>query len=452
MLLTFIYLLIAFVGIILYINKKYSHFIFVLFFILLSGYYFVPTPIVSLDDIALIMSMGCAIYGYTKDKHFFSAKDDNIAKIIYVLWGYYTIIAIATVLLGREELIYSFRVWRLELYYLAYFIFRKIPISKTEKAFKAILFISIIGGIFYFLQFIGITGIINGNVEERIKEGGKFIRLTNIPYFTSLILYYLIYNKSKIKFRYILIVFFASMVILSQGRGLMISLVASIVIYQLFMGKISQILKIGLIFGVIAILFAPLIRYRYLSSGSQNMNSEGLLKEMRNSLSLTENFDNANINDINGTFTFRIFLFTERMNYLFQHPQYLLTGVGTVHEDSPLNRNRFHFIVGSNKIDKEGNLVQQPIVTNDIAFITRIFEYGIIYFFLYIYFMIMVFKRLYKERNISIMVLIAFLLFLKMAIQCLGSDSFSTFKNMAFILLVLAQTSPTVIKKTSNTK
>jgi hypothetical protein len=400
MFLSFIYILVSIFGLYFYKTRKYSNFIISLFFILTSGFGFLPNAeVISVTDVALFMCLSIAFFNFIRDSKFFSAKNDGIAKIIYVLLGYYTLIAILTVLLDRESFLYSIKVWRLDLFYLAYFTFRKIPISETEKAFKPILFITVIAGVLFLFQFIGITGILYQDISQKHFSSNDVGRFLNMPFFVTPLIFYLYYYKGQLKYKYAYILLFIAVVIFAQSRGLMVGILVSIVIYQLVIGQFSKIIQKLLLLAVVVVLFLPVIQHRFISKEGSGQDI-GFFEEINKGFLVSKNISKSGRDDINGTFTVRMFLISERIQYLFSNPESLLTGVGTIHENSP--NNRFDFTIGSIKVDDDENLIVQQIDTNDISYATHLFRYGILYFVIFIIFLTASIKRvsLFKISSI----------------------------------------------------
>jgi hypothetical protein len=438
MFLSFFYILVGICGLYSYQTKKYSNFIISLFFILTSGFGFLPIPgTLSLVDVALFLCLGVPFLKNCRGKNFFSTKNDIIAKIIYLLLGYYTLITFFTVLLDRESFLYSIKIWRLELFYLTYFTFRTIPIRETEKAFNVFIFVTAIAGVLYLLQFIGVMGFLyqnRGQLEFSTEVPGRF---NNVPRFVVTLVFYLFFYEGKLQYRNALLILFIAVVIFAQSRGLMLGMLMSIVIYQLLIKQFSKLLRSFFVISLVVLMFYPIIQYRFQSEEGSRQEL-GFFEEIDQGFLISKNFNNLDRENIQGTFSFRMFLISERLEYLFSNPEYLLTGIGTIHENSP--NNRFDFIIGSERIDDSGNSSIQQIDTDDISFATHLFRYGILYFTIFVFFINFSLKRLYLSSKWSVISLAGFLVLLESLIQCLGTDQFSGFALMAFPLLILAQT------------
>nr|WP_320118761.1 hypothetical protein [uncultured Marinifilum sp.] len=428
-----LFIVLAIIGVFSYLSKTYSRFIVILFLILSSGFGFIPSPLLKLHDISFVMCFGSAIFASFSSKTIFTAKNDIVAKIIYALLGWYTLVAALTIILGNETILFTLKIWRLELFYLTYFTFRQIPRNSLEKAFKPLLILTVISGIFYLLQFVGITGFLNENVDENIGQAIKFSRFRNASNLSLVFLYYLIYTKKNIELRYVYLLILSAVIVFQLSRGLIVSIVGSILLYQIVRGQISKLIRVSLLGSLLFLLFLPVIQYRF---ASQEGTSEdvGFIGGIKNGLSMlgTEDFDK---DDIDGTFTFRIALALERWNFLKENTQYLWTGVGSIHEESP--NNKFIFDIGT--YNERYEYGKGMINTTDISYVSHVFRYGLVYLIIFLLFLYYSIRRLYSCKN-NIFALVGFLVLTQMIIQSLGSDRFSRFILMAMPLLLIAQT------------
>jgi len=135
-----------------------------------------------------------------------------------------------------------------------------------------------------------------------------------------------------------------------------------------------------------------------------------------------------------GTFSFRIALALERLEYLSAERSRFLFGIGTIHEDTKSNKLRFK--LGSYKAGSEAP-IKQMIDTDDIAFVTHLVRYGFLYMILFSIFLCNVLLRFYKKRRFSAAFL-GLLLITQIMLGCLGTDQFSTFQQMALLLILIA--------------
>lgn len=420
------------VPIVLYFKKKYAAFLISIIALLTGGFKLLHADlIISESDACLLIFLVCALREIMSEKQFFTVRDDWVAMLILGLLLYSFLICSISVLLGKEQFSYGFKVFRLELFYLAYFIFRKIPIEETVKMLKWLLVISIFTGVLSYLQIVGITGIfpVDENMSQSMGGGAGIKRLTNTPTFSLLFLLYFLLKRQKNLQTFLLTIFFAGFIIFRQSRGEIIASVAALIVYFIMTGYLVRLLKVGVVFLVIGILFSSVLNQRIKETEVK----AGLTftEELERGLTLISNKDFKHVND-EGNFIFRMSIVSERLVYLGKKMNTLLFGVGTIHEDSP--NNNFRFFLGS---PNNGKI--QAIDTNDVAFLTRVFRYGLVFLFINLALIGVMLKRLFSNRNRELIVLVAFVLLLKNLIHAMGSDKLSSLIHLFIPLLIAAQ-------------
>lgn len=427
-----IFLLGTLISILSYLQRKYTNFIISFFFVLSNGFHLLSIPSIKIGDYALLACVILLAIEFKHDKSFFTCKNDKVGLLIILLIFYYLFSMTFSVIRQKESLFYSLLIFRFDLFYLSYFLFRKIDFESINKAFIKLIGISIIGGVLYYLQFIGVTGILQTD-SNMINASSGFARLRNVPYLTTPILFYLLVTHNYIKYRNLLIIFFCGLIIFPMNRGGIIS--SLLVVGSYFMIKRKVSLKHVFLAAFIFLLFQPIFSYRFSDEGSTG---GGVLSELTTSVGIiTENDIDGYTNSAiysDGTFVFRILLVVERLNYLSKSLTNLCFGLGTVHESSSSIRN-YSFSLGTTTVGDDGTLEVHQIDTNDVAFITHLLRFGLIYLFIFLWFLIVSLKRLY--RSSEPLCITAFLFLFAKVVQSLGSDGFSSFESMVFILLIL---------------
>lgn len=428
-----IYLILSFYIILSYLRGRYVSFIVSLFMLLSNGFNLLPVGNVKIGDYGLLICVVLLLVEFKKNRHLFACSGDNIGKLIILLISYFLFCVVLSIIRQKESAFYSMLIFRFDLFYLSYFIFRKIDNKSIEKGFQYLLFISVIGGVLYYLQFVGITGILQTGSDMSGVSSSELARLRNTPYLTTPVLFYLLISPQKIRCKNILIVFFCGLIILPMNRGGIISSLLVIGIYFTLKGEIGlkHIFFVALVF----LLFQPILSYRFSNNGSTG---DGVLNELKTSVDIVarnevDGYDNSVIYN-NGTFVFRVLLVAERFGYLSNSLTNLFLGAGTIHESSP-NIKKYFFSVGTTTHNDDGSLEMHQIDTNDVAFITHLFRFGLIYLFIFLWFLIVSLKRLY--RSSEPLCITAFLFLFAKVVQSLGSDGFSSFESMVFILLIL---------------
>ena len=201
MLVLIIYCFLLIYAIVAFKDEKFSHFIVLAFLIASKGIGILPDPL-PLKSSDIFMLLCCCTLLLRKGLY---RSDNKINLLLKLIIWYYIFNLGWTILFGIEDVIYSMMVLRLELYLLIFFVFQSIPLKYVESSFEIIFYLSIIGGIFYYLQFIGISGILQQNGDISM---GIYSRLNNIPICTDIIIYYLLVTNKNIRFKYLFLIFF----------------------------------------------------------------------------------------------------------------------------------------------------------------------------------------------------------------------------------------------------
>lgn len=373
----FIIVLLCFVcAIYAYVKKENALLLTMLSFFMTNGYMFIPSEsfIIKANDYTLAIILFITLRELSMNSSYFKTQGDLVAKLIITLLCYQTFEFLYTIITDAESPLYAFKLFRFNIIYLIYFYLRKIKYEDYQKFISINLKLCIVQGIFFYLQPIGITGVLNGRVDEAIYSS-QLVRYANYPFWAQ---FYFIYGffcrKSFIK-KAVMVCFFGGMFLLGMSRGIILMSAAAIISYVLLMHKAKYytMLLIGLIIGYMVVL--PIFKYRD-SEGASSKSST-----IDDILNVVTSNNLSNIENDGGTFTFRIAMLVERWNYLTENPQYLLTGVGLIHEQSPKCYNRFYFILGTkNDGFKHGRCMLE---SGDITWVPLLIRYGILGIIIY---------------------------------------------------------------------
>ncbi len=358
-------------------DKKYDWGLIIITAFLTNGYGFIPESVFVFKsyDYVIAFLLITSIIGFIKDKSYFNAKSTKFIYLLYLLIAYQVYEILNTLYMGAESLGYIIKVARINFIYLAYFVLRKIPF-KTYKAFiKLNLYFCIIQGVFFYLQPLGIN-LLQGRIDEA-TSAGQITRYANFPEFTIFYIFYCFYNERNIYSKILYLCFWGGILILAQVRGDITAIAIAFTIYYLLKNKLKYYIAL-LTFGFLAsIVVVPMFQYRDENSRSS------FAEDITNILTVDEVTD---IKNNSGNFTFRIAMLVERWNYLLENPQYILTGVGCIHEDSPNCYNRFEFIIGTVNEDRYNGYCL--IESGDITWVPILLRYGIIGIIIYSLFLI----------------------------------------------------------------
>ena len=359
-------------------NRKYEWALIIITFFLTEGYGFMPSSIFIIKsyDYVILFILIISIINYVENKTFFKVKNYNIVYLIYILLAYQLFEIIQTIYTNAESFGNIIKVARINIIFLAFFTLRRIPISAFKKYFKLNLNFCIIQGVFFYLQLLGID-ILQGRVDEA-TSAGEITRYANYPEFTIFYIFYCFFGKKNVYSKILYTCFWGGMIILGQSRGDIIATSFAFVLYFLMKNQLKYYLILILSTILVFIAVTPMFQYR----NNENTQS-GFLEDISNIIS-TE--DITEIKNNSGNFTFRIAMLVERLNYLIDNPQYLLPGVGCIHEDSPSCYERFDFIIGT--INKDRYNGYCLIESGDITWVPILLRYGIIGVIIYSLFLI----------------------------------------------------------------
>lgn len=412
-------------------NKKYIT-VLMLFFFLTNYYQLEFLSQASLFakplDYALLMSTPIMLHGLIHHPSYFTIKGDPIAKCVLLLELYFFLSFIYTVISGIQDINWALKVYRTQFFFLFYFWLRRVPVSNYVIVFKAVLGISMILLIFFYLQLVDIKLISGGTDEPLSLSQGTFSRMRNLPFMTIIFFIILAFSKIKKLYKYLLFILWGGALVLSQHRGMILSIAIAIPFGLLMKARVAQALSFIRTLTVIALLFSPILIYRFTDKGGSE---SSITEEINKGLSMRD----TKKAEIEGTFTFRIFLVLERIEYMIAHPNKLLFGIGSVHEDSPYVQRKYNFTIGADKADKSGNFtIKQQIDTTDVAFISFFMRYGLIGLSLIILLLVILFKQFSNKTNRRIEAQLGFTLMLYCFMRITSGDEFSHQKYLIFFI------------------
>lgn len=420
-------------------DKVTSSFIFFIFltdgFMLLHSDWISDYPINKYRDFALLYMF--FVFGFNllrRGSHFFKISNP-IHRWFLFLIIYLTIIFFVTVLLRIESFSYSLAVYRNYLFFLSFFLFKDLSPLQIKSLIIKITFWTIITAIIYTTQPLHNLNILSGYAgEDGVQENGM-ARYRNIP---ELLYFVLMYATIKLRFSSIKSILLLSLcgiaLVLSQHRGVMLGYVVTIVLYLFLTRQTGRALQLGLI-GIIGFLFVGnLIVNRFQNKGYASTSDD-----FENVLTL--NYRNAARNgydDEGGTLSFRILLLVERFDYFKKHPQYMLTGVGMRHEDSPQTSREFNFILGSNKINREtGFWMPQQIDSGDLVWFVPFVKFGLLGLFFYIYITVLMIRFFYQNSNCEAIAMSTFLYYVLLIFISLKNDMLFAPIQITFLFLLM---------------
>ena len=331
-------------------------------------------------NLALLFGAIILFIEWKNKTHVFSVAKDKIALLAWLLIIYVFISFVVTLILKIELPDEAFKTFREGIFPIYYFIFRRIKPCEYEKFFKVAFKISIAWALIFFLQPFGIH-LLGGIASDK----GEVARYYNYPELSLIFFLWAITTKTTLCKRAILVLLFGIPMLMMQGRALLFALLV-IPIYLYFNGYAKKMYSLFIVGFVAFILFAPYIASRF--------SIDEMIEEVSSSSSIDANSTNE---DVDNNFAFRTAIVMERIEYLIDN-NYILQGIGSMNEDSPITQKRFNFRFCSIRLF-QGDIWRQQIVCGDVAFLNQLIKYGAIYLGLFISFYILIYKKLKQEHT-----------------------------------------------------
>lgn len=382
-----VYAILAIACLLSYFAGKYSYFLLI--------YYALMSHLLMLDtsgvesvgrDFCILINISITSFLLVKKRVSIYGKFD---KFIVFFLLFYLLEFVITILLGIEGVAFGIKAIRGVLILLFYFVCKTIPVTSLSSFLKTALVITIIQGLLYLLQFANIH-MLYGYSPEKYDLFGYNL---NIPVLTIPFIFVSMGWNYVRRFRLLIILFLSFLVLLTGSRAAILSVCIGL-LFCLFIDRkrIGRKKMLGLIVG--AVLLMP-IATKVIVDKSAKQGDSSVVSEIGSMISnpsVLLDFQHGS-----GSFVFRIAMLIERWKYLSDNPQYLLFGVGTIHEDSPTSHRRFDFVLGTRNEKRENGICQ--IESGDITWVPVSLRFGAIGTIIHILFFIIVFSLSLKRTD-----------------------------------------------------
>ena len=335
-------LLIYILSYILYYSNKKAEYLLCVIALTCSGFGFLDRQGLpfKVSDLMIVEVIYITINEWLKDKNYFNSKRDIFGKIFIIILLYYLFEFLRSVIFKIETPGFAFKVVRYITILFYYFYLRKLSFGTFEKLFHYILVCSVVQGLFFYLQLVGVQGILSGRIDEA-EKADQITRYANYPVFSLFFtIYYVIKEKGNIFFRLFMITFFAMMPVIGQTRSAIISPAIAIIAFFIIKRKIKYSIYIALGAIFFQLVVNPMFEYR--DRNRKKSTIDEIITIINNP---TEAYNTYTSERNAGTFAFRIAMLVEKSNYLSDNPKYIPFGAGCIHEDSP--NNKFTFKLGT---------------------------------------------------------------------------------------------------------
>lgn len=421
-------------GLIQYIKGRKGRGAFVFFFFLTGGFHFLNQKWcpVKYPDFAVVYLMAVALMNALKGNYIFFKPQIKIYKVVTLIGLYITLEFVRTIVLKEELFSFALANYRTYIPLFSFWIVQELKKQEISHLFKQIAVITIISTVLFDLQpLLGMKILQHANVGQGANDIGV-ARYRNIPY---LAYFFMLLATIRLDFSrwksVVLVLLFLIAILLTQHRAVMIAYVFCVVLHLLITKKGGKIVQYGIIGLVFSLFAGEAIMNRFENEASNRSTTD----DIKTVINL--DYESAVYNEFeneNGTFSFRVLLFTERLDYMIKHPRYAVFGIGTRHEDSPKTRQQFNFKLGT--INHRTELIGQ-ISSGDLAWVNPLMNFGFFGIALFIFLSWTITKFLYKRREISDVTMSAFLFYLLLILISFKNDHLYGNMQMFFIYLLI---------------
>ena len=331
-------------------------------------------------------------------------------KIVKIFFCYLSFLIIIDIVFNGVSLLSIVKTSRHWLFLFFLYVVARYPKKILSKALTITLWIVVIISAMILLESVlDIDILFKREVDSLGVLRGKLPPYYGI--FFSILVYanYWGYNKTK---QYLLLAVLVLPQLLSATRSVALAILLGILLFIYFFSKNKlkascKILCVCTLLGVL-VFSIPGLKQRMLAVQDE-------YKET-NSKEIT----------VEGNTTFRLALLAERYEYLKKHPQYLLFGLGNVHERD------FPEIFEIGLYDEErGRTVQ--LDTGDIVWVLLLLRMGIVGVFLFVLGVLYIIRQLLRKKNALAIALGSYL----MSVLLVTSFAGSTCGNGSFWVLPL---------------
>ena len=389
---TVIYLALFVASVVLFMRKQFLPFLFCYFGLMTKLFMLDTSEEISIkgEDLCIVVNFLLLPVVWKRSREVFAWRNDGITKWIYIYMLFYAAEYLVTTALGWESPLNGLKVIRISFLMWGYFIFRSIPFETFEQFIAVALRITLLQAFFYFLQFVGINLLADNTLNtERTEEAGLNFAW-NIPTLTIFYFYYTLKSDFDRRVKLVLSSIFLIMIYLTFIRGMIIAVLIGLAYYIFRQSDRRRLIPVAVGF-ILLILLSATIMNRKTERSTGNSISEQLVEIFSDPAGLADSYNGS------GTFTFRMAMLAERVFYLIDNPEYLLTGVGVMHEDSPETAAKFDFMIGTINEDKDGG--KCIIESGDITWVPIVLRYGLIGLALHIMMFVVIFRTARKRKD-----------------------------------------------------
>ena len=427
MILVFVCFVILLYGLKRYFNGRKGRGAFVFFFFLTGGFHFLSQSWcpVKYTDFAVVYLFAVALLNLDKGNRKFFKPQIKIYNIVNVIGLYITIEFIRTIVLKEENFSFALANYRTYIPFFSFWLVQELKEWEVKCLLKQIASITILSTVLFDLQ-----PLLHIKFFQQAAVGES--RYRNIPY---LAYFFMLFATIRLDFNrwksVALLLVFLIAVVLTQHRAVMMAYVFCVGLNLLMTKNGGRFVQYGIIGLVLSLFVGEAIMSRFESDkGSRStINDINTVINMNFERAVYDEYENEN-----GTFSFRVFLLTERIHYMFRNPHYAVFGIGTRHEDSPKTKRQFDFTLGTIH-HRTGQIGQ--ISSGDLAWVNPLMRFGFFGIVLFLYLSWITIRFLYKRRKDSDVAMSAFLFYLFLIIISFKNDHLYGNMQLFFVYLLI---------------
>jgi len=400
---------------------------FVFFFLLTGGFHFLRQSWcpAKYADFAVVYLLVVAFLNLTKGNHAFFKPQTKTYKVVTFIGLYITIEFIRTIVLKEEIFSFALANYRTYIPFFSFWLVQELKKQEVTHLLKQIATITIVSTVLFDLQ-----PLLNIKILQHASVGES--RYRNIPF---LAYFFMLFATIRLDFNrwksIALVMMFLTAVFLTQHRAVMMAYIFCVGLYLLTTKNGGRFVQYGIIGLVVSLFVGEAIMNRFES----DKGSRSTIDDIKTVINM--DFERAVYDEYeneNGTFSFRVFLLTERIHYMFRNPRYAVFGIGTRHEDSPKTKRQFDFTLGT--INHRTGQIGQ-ISSGDLAWVNPLMRFGFFGIVLFLYLSWITIRFLYKRRKDSDLAMSAFLFYLFLMIISFKNDHLYGNMQLFFVYLLI---------------
>lgn len=426
MVIFFVCAIILLYGIVQYMKGRKGRGAFVFFFLLTGGFHFLSLDWcpVKYTDFAVVYLVVVAFLNILNGNRKFFKPQINIYKVATIIGLYFALVFIRTIILKEEFFSFALASYRTYLLFFSFWLVQELKEWEIKRLLKQIAAITIVSTVLFDLQ-----PLLDIKILQHANVAGT--RYRNIPY---LAYFFMLLATIRLDFSrwksVALVLMFLIAIVLTKHRAVMMAYIFCVGLHLLMTKKGGRFVQ----YGIIGLVFSLFAGEAIMTRFEDDKGSQSTIEDIKAVVNLDyESAVNNEFENANGTFSFRVLLLTERVDYMIKHPRNAVFGLGTRHEDSPKTQKQFDFILGTD--NQRGGIGQ--ISSGDLAWVNPLMRFGFFGIALLLYLSWVISKFFYRNRNISDMTMAAFLFYIFLLLTSFKNDHLYGNMQLFYVYLLI---------------